>query len=105
MLKSQELKLATIEETQIIVGVDIAKKTNWAVMISPSNRLLQKAFSFNNTKEGFESLVEIIEKIKETLKVKNVIVGMEPTGHYWKPLANYLFNKNIKTDIKKLSIS
>ena len=96
MLKSQELKLATIEETQIIVGVDIAKKTNWAVMISPSNRLLQKAFSFNNTKEGFESLVEIIEKIKETLKVKNVIVGMEPTGHYWKPLANYLFNKNIK---------
>ena len=26
MLKSQELKLATIEKTQIIVGVDIAKK-------------------------------------------------------------------------------
>lgn len=96
MLKSQELKLATIEKTQIIVGVEIAKKTNWAVMISPSNQLLQKAFSFNNTKEGFESLVEIIEKIKETLKAKNVIVGMEPTGHYWKPLANYLFNKNIK---------
>jgi transposase len=19
----------------------------------------------------------------------NIIVGMEPTGHYWKPLANY----------------
>lgn len=57
MLKSQELKLATIEKTQIIVGVDIAKKTNWAVIISPSNRLLQRAFSFNNTKEGFENLV------------------------------------------------
>ncbi len=96
MLKSQELKLATIEKTQIIVGVDIAKKTNWAVIISPSNRLLQKAFSFNNTKEGFENLVESVEKIKEMQKAENVIVGMEPTGHYWKPLANYLFNKNIK---------
>lgn len=96
MLKSQELKLATIEGTQIIVGVDIAKKTNWAVMISPTNRLLQKAFSFNNTKEGFESLVDVLEKIKEMLKAKNVIVGMEPTGHYWKPLANYLFSNNIK---------
>lgn len=29
-------------------------------------------------------------------KAENVIVGMEPTGHYWKPLANYLFNQNIK---------
>ena len=96
MLKSQELKLATIEKTQIIVGVDIAKKTNWAVMISPFNRLLQKAFSFNNTKEGFKNLVENVEKIKEIQKAENVIVGMEPTGHYWKPLANYLFNKNIK---------
>lgn len=96
MLKSQELKLATIEKTQIIVGVDIAKKTNWAVMISPFNRLLQKAFSFNNTKEGFKNLVENVEKIKKIQKAENVIVGMEPTGHYWKPLANYLFNKNIK---------
>lgn len=96
MLKSQELKLATIEKTQIIVGVDIAKKTNWAVMISPFNKLLQKAFSFNNTKEGFENLVVNIEKLKEMLKAEKVIVGMEPTGHYWKPLANYLFNKDIK---------
>ena len=75
MLKSQELKLATIEKTQIIVGVDIAKKTNWAVMISPFNRLLQKAFSFNNTKEGFKNLVENVEKNKRNPKSRECNSG------------------------------
>ena len=26
---------------------------------------------------------------------KNAVVGMEPTGHYWKPLANYLIKKGL----------
>ena len=38
------------------------------------------------------------KKKRAVLKVKldNVIIGMEPTGHYWKALANYLMKRNYK---------
>ena len=84
MTKSQDLKFNAIENTDAIVGIDIAKNVHWAGIILPNGKEIKKSFSFNNNKKGFESLVEIVKNVLTMLNLKKVIIGMEPTGHYWK---------------------
>ena len=97
MNNSQENKFKIIEDADIIVGIDIAKNTHWATIINTNGRILMKSFYFNNTINGFKCLVSNIEKVLIMINGNKAIVGMEPTGHYWKALAKYLINKeNIK---------
>lgn len=90
MTKSQNLKFNAIENTDAIVGIDIAKNVHWAGIILPNGKEIKKSFSFNNNKKGFESLVETVKNVLTMLNLKKVIIGMEPTGHYWKSCARYL---------------
>ena len=90
MTKSQNLKFNAIENTDAIVGIDIAKNVHWAGIILPNGKEIKKSFSFNNNRKGFESLVETVKNVLTMLNFKNVIIGMEPTGHYWKSCARYL---------------
>ena len=46
-------------------------------------------------KNGFETILASIKTICKLKKLDKIIVGMEPTGHYWKPLANYLILNEI----------
>ena len=90
MTNSQDLKFNAIENTDAIVGIDIAKNVHWAGIILPNGKEVKKSFSFHNNKKGFESLVETVKNVLTMLKVKKAIIGMEPTGHYWKACARYL---------------
>lgn len=90
MTNSQNLKFNAIENTDAIVGIDIAKNVHWAGIILPNGKEIKKSFSFNNNKKGFESLVETVKNVLTMLNFKNAIIGMEPTGHYWKACARYL---------------
>ena len=90
MTKSQNLKFDAIENTDAIIGIDIAKNVHWAGIILPNGKEIKKSFSFNNNKKGFESLVETVKNVLTMLNFKKVIIGMEPTGHYWKACARYL---------------
>ena len=90
MTKSQDLKFNAIENTDAIVGIDIAKNVHWAGIILPNGKEIKKSFSFNNTRKGFESLVKEVKNVLIMLNANKVIIGMEPTGHYWKSFARYL---------------
>lgn len=90
MSKSQDLKFDAIENTDAIVGIDIAKNVHWAGIILPNGKEIKKPFSFHNNKKGFESLVSTVKNILTMMNFSKVIIGMEPTGHYWKSLARYL---------------
>jgi len=83
-------KLEAITPSTLVVGVDIAKETQWARFVDYRGLELWKTLKFKNNKKGFESILTSIELICKSKGFDNVIVGMEPTGHYWKPLANYL---------------
>ncbi|WP_234701950.1 IS110 family transposase [Desulfotomaculum nigrificans] len=82
-------KVKQIRPNTLIVGIDIAKQTHWA-QIMLQGRLIGKAFSIQNTREGFENLVRTLKAYQQKLGATNIVVGMEPTGHYFKPLAYYL---------------
>ena len=51
MTKSQNLKFDAIENTDAIVGIDIAKNVHWAGIILPNGKEIKKSFSFNNNKK------------------------------------------------------
>lgn len=67
----------------------MAQATNFRGIVL-SNRHL----SFSNTIEGFDKLQCWIEGIQQKHRLNRVIIGMEPTGHYWWNLANWLTNKD-----------
>lgn len=87
-MKNKSFKKPVAAKT-LVVGIDIAKHIHWVQMIY-QGELVGKAFSVHNTKEGFENLVKVINARKDQLGAHSVVVGMEPTGHYFKPLAYYL---------------
>lgn len=89
--KSKQIQVGTL-----VVGVDIAKKIHWA-RVMYQGQTVGKAFPFENTKEGFEKFVEAINARKQELGAHSIVVGMEPTGHYFKPLAYYLQDSGICT--------
>lgn len=93
-------RLEEITAGTLIVGVDVAKSVQWARFVDYRGIEIGKAMSFKNDRQGFESIVaRIQEKCKlKTLKypIYNIMIGMEPTGHYWKPLANYLMKAGYK---------
>ena len=86
-------RIERITPQHMVVGIDIAKDTHVAqVMNYRSQTLTKRHLSFSNTREGFEKLVCWMKEVDKT----QVIVGMEPTGHYWFNLANWLLEQNIE---------
>jgi transposase len=87
-------RLEEITATTLIVGVDIAKTIHWARFVDYRGLEVGKAVSFRSDRKGFESIVTRIDEIRKNKVLRqpfdNVIIGMEPTGHYWKNFANYL---------------
>lgn len=80
----------------LIVGVDVAKKTHWARMLDGQSGIeIDTAFNFKNSTEGFERLLGRVSRAKGQIGAERVIVAMEPSGHYWKPLASYLIRVGI----------
>lgn len=80
----------------LLVGVDIAKKTDWARMLDGQTGIeVDTAFKFKNNTEGFARLLGKMSRTKERIEAENIIVAMEPSGHYWKPLASYLSKAGI----------
>lgn len=49
-----------------------------------------KPFRFHNNREGFYRLLSRICEPQSKEKTERVAVGVEPTGHYCKPLARFL---------------
>jgi transposase len=95
MFKNQDEKLQLIQSGTIIVGVDVAKRSHWIQPIHFNGVTIGKAFNIKNTREGFESLATRIERLKLENGCQQVLVGMEPTGHYWKALAWFLMQNGI----------
>lgn len=93
MFNSQ--KLEAITPNTLIIGVDIAKKLQWTRFTDYRGLELGKALKFQNDKNGFKKILASVQTICKLKKLDKVIVGMEPTGHYWKPLANYLILNKI----------
>lgn len=71
----------------VYIGIDIAKYSHFASVVSSDGEVVVKPFSFQNSREGFLKLVEEIENFHDCL------IGLESTGHYAENLIYFLYEK------------
>ena len=87
-------KISLLEEKQIVIGIDIAKHTHYASIIDKSTgKIIKKGVEIQNTRRGFEQF----DCLLKNWNSNEIIIGMEPTGHYWKVANDWLTEKGYKT--------
>lgn len=72
------------------LGIDVGKNTHVASMMDDNAKIIFKAFSFSNTLDAAESLLQKIQPYKDNLEI-----GMEATGHYWLSLYSFLVENDL----------
>lgn len=92
---TQNLKINQVTDATLVIGMDIAKRTHYASLIDARGRMLQKAFPVSQSREGFEVFYQRILEAMTEFEKTDVIVGIEPTGHYWLNLAYFLAERGI----------
>ena len=80
------------------VGIDVSKFKHTCCIISEHGEIIKKSFDFSNSKEGFDSLIEIFKSIDQTDSSFQIV--MEATGHYHECLFRYLVANNYLAQIK-----
>jgi transposase len=74
------------------VGIDVSKHEHVIGVTDENGKKLKKPLSIPNSMSGFDRAYEHLENISTTKK--DLLVGMEATGHYWLALFCYLQNND-----------
>ncbi len=80
------------------VGIDVSKFKHTCCIIDGDGEIIKKSFDFSNSKEGFDSLIEIFKSIDQSESLFQIV--MEATGHYHECLFRYLVANNYLVQIK-----
>ncbi len=89
-MEERSRKLQLVQGRVLIVGVDVAKRKHMARFWDPRGDDIARPLLFENSRDGFWRLAGVIERLKAEHGFERMVIGMEPTGHYWKPLAWFL---------------
>ena len=88
---TQNEKIEQVTDTTMVVGVDIGSQTHYARAFDNRGReLTKRVFSFQNDIEGFNFFNLWAETLKKANGKTDVLIGCEPTGHYWFAFAKYV---------------
>jgi transposase len=83
------VKRQRIRSTTLVVGVDIGNAFNAVGFMNKQGKVLSSCAKLYNSRDGFEQFVKMTEGLKAKHGLKDVLIGMEPTGHYWRKLAYF----------------
>lgn len=82
---------------KLIIGIDIGKRTHVATIIDGSGTVIGRAFSFANTTDGGNILLNRVSSVNTDNFP--VIFGLEATGHYWLALYSFLVKQGFKVSV------
>ena len=89
-------KLSFISDDMLILGCDVGSETHYLRAIDTRGRELSKsAYSFRNNCEGFQSAKKWAVELAAKNEKKQIVLGLEPTGHYWFCLATWMIANGI----------
>jgi transposase len=77
----------------LVVGIDISKDLHNGLVRTVSGTI-HRRLTFDNTREGFETLLLHVEAVRAQHGLKAVVFGMEPTANYHKPLGEFLITRD-----------
>lgn len=92
----QNERINQVDENSLVVGIDIGSASHYARAFDWRGIELARIFKFSNSGEGFERLSSWMQHLCEKNGKTKVIVGIEPTGHYWFNLSQYFRDHGIK---------
>lgn len=95
MKDKQNQLIERISDQHLVVGVDIAQQFHVARAVNFRGIVIGDPLIFENGENGFARLQEWMKELKDSKEYSTEIVGMEPTGHYWLNLSEWLYNQNI----------
>jgi transposase len=90
MKYTQNERIMQITEKTLIVGIDVGSETHYARAFNFRGLEYGKLLKFNNDAEGFSRFEDWVRKLVNNNGFKDVTIGMEPTGHYWFNLGEYI---------------
>ena len=73
-------KRQRIRETTLVVGVDIGNAFNAVGYMNKEGKVLGSCAKLYNNRKDFEQFVDMTERLKAQYRLKDVLIGMEPTG-------------------------
>ena len=89
-------KLSFISDDMLILGCDVGSETHYLRGIDIRGRELSKSvFPFSNDSEGFQSAKDWAVKVAAEHNKNQIVLGLEPTGHYWFCLATWMISNGI----------
>ena len=89
-------KLTFISDDMLILGCDVGSETHYVRAIDTRGRELGKsAFPFSNSAEGFQSAKDWAVELAARNNKNQIVMGLEPTGHYWFCLATWMISNGI----------
>jgi transposase len=96
MYYTQNQKIEQVSQDAMVVGVDIGSKWQYARAFDHRGLEIAHVFKFSNDRSGFELFLDWMRNLASEKGFKKIIVGMEPTGHYWFPLRDFLAKEGIE---------
>lgn len=89
-------KLSFISDDMLIIGCDIGSETHYVRAIDTRGReLSRKALAFENDAEGFRKAHDWAVQLAAANDKKQIVLGLEPTGHYRFCLAAWMVSNGI----------
>lgn len=86
MSRTLTRKLAIIEPGLLLVGVDLGREKNVAVVINQQAKQLA-CFSFGHHRSGYDQFRGQLERLCQREGAPGVLVGLEPTNYFWRLVA------------------
>ncbi len=73
--------------------MDIGSDFNAACFMDKEGNVLGRYPTIYNSRKGFEYFQAMVMKVMRKHKFTDVLIGMEPTGHYWRKIAFFAKEK------------
>lgn len=79
------------------IGIDVAKNKHDISVLTDTGEILFSLSNVANTTVGAQRFLTVLEKHK--VPVRDCIVGMEATGHYWLAFYSFLINHDFSVKV------
>jgi transposase len=82
-----------IKRTTLVTGIDIGADFNAVGFMNKDGSVLGRLAKMDNSRKGFDQFVRTTEDLKAKHGLKDVLIGLEPTGHYWRKIAYFAMDQ------------
>lgn len=86
-------KRQRITSHTLVIGIDIGSEFNAVCLMDKEGDVIGKYPRIYNSRKGFDYFHTIVEQAKRKRGFSDVLIGMEPTGHYWRKIGFFALDK------------